>query len=415
VVAVGDRLDGDGLAVSVAGLDVDQPLPVAGLEAVLVEVGPFPVAVLRDGEHPVVVVVVDGRHAGDRVPLAKVDPDDAPGGPAHRARLRLVEADRHPVPAPDDDVVLAVRHLDVDELVAVLQPDRADARGPDVAELIDGGPLDVPVAGDHRQELVVVEVVGVHHRLDLLAVTEVEEVDRRLPAGRSGHLRDLVRLQLVDLAAVGEDEQVVVGVGGEHGRDAVGLLQPGTDDPLPAAVLRPEGVQRHPLDVVVLAHHDDALFLRDEVFVGDVAGVLDEARAALVAVLVFHLPQFVDDHGVEFVGVREDDLQPLDPSGHVLVLGLDLLGLHRGERPELHADDVGRLRLRELVLRLQRGLRGVAVVGVLDRLDHVVDLFERLQPPFEDVRAVLPLGELVLGAPAHDLAAVVDVVSERLF
>jgi len=36
--------------------------------------------------------------------------------------------------------------------------------------------FDVPVAGDHREELVVVEIVGVHHRLDLLAVVEVDEV-----------------------------------------------------------------------------------------------------------------------------------------------------------------------------------------------------------------------------------------------
>jgi len=174
--------------------------------------------------------------------------------------------------------------------VAVLQSDRADPGRPDVAELVDGGPLDVPVAGDHREELVVVEIVGVHHRLDLLAVVEVDEVDRGLAAGGPRHLRDLVGLQLVDLPVVGEDEQVVVGVGGEHGGDAVALFQIGPDDPLPAAVLGAERVERHPLDVVVFAHHDDALLLRNEVLVGYVADILDEARAALVVVLVLDLP-----------------------------------------------------------------------------------------------------------------------------
>jgi len=55
------------------------------------------------------------------------------------------------------------------------------------------------------------------------------------------------------------------------------------------------------------------------------------------------------------------------------------------------------LRLTKLVVGLKCRLRGVAVVGVLDGLDHVVDLFERLQPPFEDVRAILALCKLVFG------------------
>ncbi len=57
--------------------------------------------------------------------------------------------------------------------------------------------------------------------------------------------------------------------------------------------------------------------------------------------------------------------------------------------------------------------RAVAVVGVADGLDDVVDVVERMQSAFEDVCPLFCLVEFELAAPPDDVTAVVQVVLEQ--
>src|SRR4029077_2031664 len=110
------------------------------------------------------------------------------------------------------------------------------------------------------------------------------------PAGAgAAHLGDVVDLQPVDLAAVGEAQQVGVGRGDEEVLDEVVLAGAAAGDALAAAVLAAVGVERQPLDVAVVADRHGLRLLLDQVFEVYAGTGLGEVRAAVVAVLVAHL------------------------------------------------------------------------------------------------------------------------------
>jgi len=182
--------------------------------------------------------------------------------------------------------------------------------------------------------------------------------------------------------------------------------------PLPPRPLGVEAVDRHPLDVVVFRHHDEDLLLGDEVLVGDRPLILDDRGSAVVGVLVFDLAELVFDDGEQFGLALEDRSQALDFDLHVLVLGFDLGGLHRGETAELHPDDVGGLLLGEVVGLPQRRFlsrpTGLRCSGSVRRRPPRV--FDGRHPALEDVRSVFGFLEVVLAAPPDDLASVGDVL-----
>ena len=74
------------------------------------------------------------------------------------------------------------------------------------------------------------------------------------PAGAGpAHLRDVVDLEPVELAAVGEAEQIGVRRGDEEVLDEIVLARVAAGDALAAAVLAAIGVERQPFDVAVVA------------------------------------------------------------------------------------------------------------------------------------------------------------------
>ena len=107
--------------------------------------------------------------------------------------------------------------------------------------------------------------------------------------------------------------------------------------------------------------------------------------------------------------VSEDLAQLLDALDDVLVLGADLVALQRGQLAQPHLHDGVGLHLAELELVHQRLPGGVAVARGADRLDDLVEVVQRDEEAFEDVRLALLLGELELRPPDDDLALVADV------
>ena len=78
---------------------------------------------------------------------------------------------------------------------------------------------------------------------DLLALGEVQQVDHRPAAAVAGQLRQVVDLAPIDLARVGEEQQVGVRAGDEQVLDRVFFLGLGPGEPLAAAVLGPVGAR----------------------------------------------------------------------------------------------------------------------------------------------------------------------------
>ena len=183
-------------------------------------------------EHP--VVAARDVHAAHAARVA-----------AHRPRLRLVEASRLTGVRDHDDVVVAVGAAHGDELVVVADVDRDDAVGLD--RRVVGQELrllDLTLAGGEHEVLALGEVTRRQHRADELALAERQHVDERTTLRGTRRLRQFVHLLPVDLAAVREEQQVIVRRGDEQMLDVVVVLHVHPDDTDAAALLLAVGRQR---------------------------------------------------------------------------------------------------------------------------------------------------------------------------
>ena len=204
-----------------------------------------------------------------------------------------------------------------------------------------------------------------------------------------------------------------MGVGHEEAVDRVLLAGDVADDPLAAAPLAPVGGHRLALDVAAPAdrHHD--VLVGDQVLVGHLAArVVDDPRPALARVLPLELRELLLDDPEDPRLVRQDVLQLGDELDHGEVLVLDLLALEGGEAGQPHVEDRLGLDLGEPEAGDEVVPGGLHVGRLADRPDHLVEMVEGDLQALEDVGSLAGLAQVVLGAPADDLAAMLDVVGD---
>ena len=236
-----------------------------------------------------------------------VHPAHAAGVAAHRAGVVLAEPDGQALLGDHQDLVALVDPAHGDELVVVADLDRDDAVGLDRRVVrLQLGLLDRAALRREQEVLGLAVVARREHRLDPLALAQRQHV-AEVPALGLARRRvgQVVDLRAVDLAAVGEEQQVVVGRGDEEVLDVVLVLHPHPGDADPAAALLAVGGQRQRLDVAGLGDRDHHLLVLDEVL--DVEVVLGERdlRAPVVAVALADLAQLVLDQLEHLVLVAE--------------------------------------------------------------------------------------------------------------
>src|SRR5579864_1645391 len=183
-----------------------------------------------------------------------------------------------------------------------------------------------------------------------------------------------------------------------------------------------------------MADRDRDLFVGDEVFEVNFGGFVFDDGLALVAVLLFDLFEFLDDHAAQFLFGREDGLVLGNALAGFFQLVGDFIDGKLGQAMQLQFEDCVSLLRGEGLLGIEFGgtaggvdvdflatevgdqiLAGVGAVGAgANDGDHVVEVIEGGQVAFEDVLAVLRLGEKVGGAAADDFDAVVDEVLDGL-
>src|SRR5207249_2465295 len=130
--------------------------------------------------------------------------------------------------------------------------------------------------------------------------------------------------------------------------------------------------------------------------------------AALIAVVFLDFLQFFDDQVLEHL-VRSQDLQVLgDTALDVGQLVDDLLLLHAGQALQLQLDDGLGLSLREFEASDETFARLLGTGGGADQFDNRVEVLQRLLETEQDMLALPGLAELIIGAPADDVNAVVD-------
>ncbi|OPZ60313.1 MAG: hypothetical protein BWY87_00534 [Deltaproteobacteria bacterium ADurb.Bin510] len=204
-------------------------------------------------------------------------------------------------------------------------------------------------------------------------------------------------------------------VGDEDVLDEVVLAGGHALDALAAAALGAVLGQFGALDVAVARDGHDHLFVRDQVLDVELAdAALDDGAAALVGVQVAGLDQLVADDLHEFVTVAQHLEQPLDQSLEFVVFVLDLLALEAGQTLQAHVQDGLGLDLAELEAADQVSLGLGRTGALLDQLDDLVDILQRLEQALQDVDAGLGLVELEDAAPGDDLLAEVQKGAEHL-
>ena len=183
-----------------------------------------------------------------------------------------------------------------------------------------------------------------------------------------------------------------------------------------------------------MADGDRHLLVDDQVFELDLRGLVDDLRAALVAVLLLDLFQLLDDDVAQlrlrtknrFVlgNLVLDRFQFLD----------DFVDGKTRQAVQLQFEDRVRLLVRERLLRIElrsaaggvdvdllpgevgdQVLAGIRAIGTAtnDR-DHVVEVIERDPVAFQNVLAVFRLLQQERRTPAHHVNAVIDEVLDRL-
>ena len=185
----------------------------------------------------------------------------------------------------------------VDQLVVFLELDGDDAALERPAVGLQLGLLHQALARGHHQVVVgLVEVADGAAVGDLFVLGQVEQVHDRPAFALARQLRQVVHLLPVDLALVGEEQQVVVRAGDEQVLDRIFFVGLGAFDALAAAALGAVDAGRRALDVAVVRDRDDHRLFFDQVFEVDLADLFAaELGAALVAVLACQLFAVVAD------------------------------------------------------------------------------------------------------------------------
>ena len=231
---------------------------------------------------------------------------------------------------------------------------------------------------------------------------------------RASGLGDLVAVEAVDAAAVGEEQKRIVRGGDVHLLHEVLLAGGRADHALAAALLGAVGVLGQALDVAVVRQRHHHVLLLNEVEHVDLAVEGGDLRAALVGKARLDLEQFIPDDAQQDALVGKYLFVPGDL---LLQFGVFLLGLfafQTGELGKAHVEDGLRLPLGEAEALHE------AVLGLLLRArgaqkgDDLVDVIEGDEQAFEDVAAGLGLVEVVLRAPRHHVALMVEVVADDL-
>ena len=267
------------------------------------------------------------------------------------------------------------------------------------------------LARDH-EDVHVAQLAHMQHGADLLARLDGDDIhDVRAPRGPAG-LRYLVALLAVDPAEVREEEDVVVGRGGEHRLHIVLLAGGHGADALAAAALGAVFGGGQALYIAAVGEGVDALLLLDEVL--DVYLVLDvlDLGLARVAELVAQGGQLVLQDALYLLGVGQQALVVGDALLQLGVFALQLLPVEALERLEAHVE----YRLGLYLVKPEAGhevLPGV-VVALTDDADDLVDVVLGYEQALQQVLALLRLPEVVAGPAGDELLLELEVLVDDM-
>ena len=328
-----------GLIGQVHGLDA---LAAAALLAILIDERALAVAQLGNRQH--LRAFLDGRHVHHFVAIVELDGLDPHRGAADGPHVVFRKADCHAHSGAQQHLAAAERQLDADQFVVLAQYDGDQPRLAQIGKLGKLGALDRTGPSGHHQVVPLLPTRGHgQHGGDLLAAIQLKQIHNRRAARGAPGLGDLVAIELVHAAAIGEEHQRVVRGSHEQLLDKILLARGRADDPLAAAPLGAVGSLGQAFDVPEVGQRDHHVLFLNEVDGVDLAIDQGDFGAAGIGVLAADLEDLglhdVQHHG----GVAQDVLEVGDFLEKLAVLDFDLVALQAGQPLESHVKDGLRL------------------------------------------------------------------------
>ena len=225
---------------------------------------------------------------------------------------------------------------------------------------------------------------------------------------------DLIALHAVHLAAVGKEENIIVGGGDEHILHKVLILAGHAGNAPAAAALGAVYLHRLALDVAAVGKGDDRLLLGDEVFNIHLAAHRLDSGAAVIAELIPDGGQLgandIIDHGRR----AENFLQVFhlfQDSGQLI---LDLDALHAGKLSQTHGHNGGSLQIghAEAFHQVQLGI--VLVLTVADDVDDLIGLIHHQLQTLQNVLTLFGFFQVVGGTAGDDLKLELEILLQHL-
>src|SRR5581483_11627915 len=151
----------------------------------------------------------------------------------------------------------------------------------------------VPLRGEEDVSSFFFEVTHGEHGPYCLARLQRYQVADVLALAGGADIRDLVHLEPVNAAAVGEDKNVCVGRGDEQMLDELLVARLHAGSARTAAALHAVGRDRRTLQIPGVADRHCDLLVRDQILELDLGGFVFNYRTALVPVLLLHFLEFL--------------------------------------------------------------------------------------------------------------------------
>ena len=351
---------------------VDNSLAAALLDAVFLDDGTFAVAFLGDGED--LVLGLYRVHADDFVHVAQANAVNAPRLPPHDPDIGFFKDDGEAVAGTDDDLPLAVRRLDADQIVVLVKRQSDQTALARRVKFLQHRLFHDALARRHKEIAILPKGVDGNDGGDCLAAGERQQVDDRRALRLPRRLRNIVAFEPVNKTAVREEKDGLVRRRNEELLDKIRLLRPHAGHAASPALLVAVSVEGNALDVAAVGQRQHDVFFRDEVFHRHIRGVEGDPSAAVVAELLFDLRQLVLDNAKDFALVGEDGFQVLDGFQHFLIFFLNFFPLEAGQALEPEIEDRLRLLFRESEAVHEGGAGNIGGARLPDRLYDRVEM-----------------------------------------
>ena len=266
----------------------------------------------------------------------------------------------------------------LDQFVVLVDADRNDAAGHDVGEVLERRLLDCALLRGEEDELAFFfKIANGQNGAHIFARLQVEQALHGFALARRAHVGNLVDLEPVDAAGVGKAEQEGVGGIDDQLRDEILLARLHAHASRAAAPLLAIDADGRALQVALVAHRDGDLLVGDQVFELQLGDLIDDLRAARVAVLVANLFEFLDDDRAQLRSLARMDSYSAIFSRICGELVEDFIDGELGQAIELQLEDGVHLAQREALFLMRQPL-AVEVDDDLFALAPGIEIFAGL-------------------------------------